>query len=384
MRDSAMAGVIGRGESRHAFACAGYNASMKSNLPRKGRGAVISLDGRYDAWQREAADDGWWDEEEDAPATELIVDTAKSAITYNSSPDIPYDRSINPYRGCEHGCAYCFARPSHAYLGLSPGLDFETKIAYKADAAATLRRELAKPAYVCRPVALGINTDAWQPVERRLRVTRGILEVLAATRHPVTIVTKSALILRDLDLLAEMARGNLVHVAVSITTLDAGLARAMEPRAPSPRRRLSVIAALAAAGIPTAVMVAPLIPALADHELEGILGAARDAGASSAGYILLRLPHEVKPLFRAWLDCHRTARAEHVYSLMRQLHGGKEYDSSFGSRQRGSGPLAEIIAQRFRIAVRRLGLDAPSAPLDTAGFLPPRKPPAATPQMTLF
>ncbi len=357
---------------------------MKVNPPRKGRGAAISPDGRFDAWQREAADDGWWNEEEDAPTTELIVDTAKSVITYNSSPDIPYDRSINPYRGCEHGCAYCFARPSHAYLGLSPGLDFETKIAYKADAAASLRRELAKPGYVCRPVALGINTDAWQPVERRLRVTRGILEVLAQTRHPVTIVTKSALILRDLDLLTELARGRRAHVAISITTLDAGLARTMEPRAPSPQRRLSVIAALVAAGIPTAVMVAPLIPALADHEMESILEAARAAGASSAGYILLRLPHEVKPLFRAWLDSHRPGQAEHVYSLMRQLHGGREYDSAFGNRQRGSGPLAEVIAQRFRVAVRRLGLDAPSAPLDTCGFLPPCKPSTATPQMSLF
>ena len=357
---------------------------MRAAGPRKGRGAVMSPDGRFDAWQRKAADDGWWNEEEEAPGTELRVDTAKTVINYNDSPDIPYDRSINPYRGCEHGCAYCFARPSHAYLGLSPGLDFETKIAYKANAAETLRRELAKPSYVCRPVALGINTDAWQPVERRLRVTRGILDVLAETRHPVTIVTKSALILRDLDLLAEMARGNRVHVAISITTLDADLARTMEPRAASPQRRLSVIAALAAAGIPTAVLAAPLIPALADHELEAILAAAREAGATSAGYILLRLPHEVKPLFRAWLDNHQPGRAEHVYSLMRQLHGGKEYDSTFGSRQRGSGPLAEIIAQRFRIAVRRLGLDAPSAPLDTAGFLPPRKPPPATPQMTLF
>ena len=267
---------------------------------------------------------------------------------------------------------------------MSPGLDFETKIAYKADAADCLRAELAKPGYVCRAVALGINTDAWQPVERRLRVTRGILEVLAETRHPVTIVTKSALILRDLDLLSEMARGRRVHVAVSITTLDPALARAMEPRAPSPRRRLSVIAALADAGIPTAVMVAPLIPALSDHELEVILAAAREAGASSAGYILLRLPHEVKPLFRAWLESYQPGRAEHVYSLMRQLHGGKEYDSAFGSRQRGSGPLAEIIAQRFCTAVRRLGLDAPSLALDTAGFSPPCKPPAATPQLTLF
>ncbi|OHC66730.1 MAG: DNA repair photolyase [Rhodocyclales bacterium GWA2_65_19] len=357
---------------------------MKTSGPHKGRGSVISPDGRFDAWQRETAEDGWWNEEEAAPHTELMVDIAKSVITYNDSPDIPYDRSINPYRGCEHGCAYCFARPSHAYLGLSPGLDFETKIAYKADAAATLRRELAKPSYVCRPVALGINTDAWQPVERRLRVTRGILEVLAETRHPVTIVTKSALILRDLDLLAAMARGKRVHVAVSITTLDAGLARAMEPRAPSPQRRLSVVAALAAAGIPTAVMVAPLIPALSDHELEAILAAAREAGASSAGYILLRLPHDVKPLFHAWLASHQPGRAGHVYSLMRQLHGGKEYDSAFGSRQRGSGPLAEIIAQRFRIAVRRLGLDAPSAPLETSDFRPPQKQDVSTQQLSLF
>lgn len=357
---------------------------MKASPPRKGRGAVISPDGRFDVWQREAADDGWWNEDEEAPATELIVDTAKSVITYNTSPDIPYDRSINPYRGCEHGCAYCFARPSHAYMGLSPGLDFETKIAYKADAAEILSRELAKSGYVCRPVALGINTDAWQPVERRLRVTRGILEVLAQARHPLTVVTKSALILRDLDLLSDMARSNLVHVAVSITTLDAELARTMEPRAPSPRRRLSVIAALAAAGIPTAVMVAPLIPALADHDMEGILAAAREAGASAAGYILLRLPHEVKPLFRAWLESHRPDSAGHVYSLMRQLHGGKEYDSTFGSRQRGSGPLAEIIAQRFRSAVRRLGLDAPGVPLDVTAFRAPPKPEAATPQLTLF
>lgn len=357
---------------------------MKPSQARKGRGTVASPDGRFDAWQRESADDGWWNEEEGAPATELIADSAKSVITYNDSPDIPYDRSINPYRGCEHGCAYCFARPSHAYLGLSPGLDFETKLAYKADAALTLRRELAKPGYRCQPVALGINTDAWQPVERRLKVTRGILEVLAETCHPVTIVTKSALILRDLDLLARMARSRQAHVAVSITTLDPDLARAMEPRAPSPQRRLSVIAALAAAGIPTAVMVAPLIPALSDHELEAILDAARAAGASSAGYILLRLPHEVKPLFRAWLDSHQPGRAEHVFSLMRQMHGGKEYDSAFGTRQRGSGPLAEIIAQRFRIALRRLGLDAPTPPLDVTAFRPPPKPGTATPQMALF
>ena len=357
---------------------------MKPAAPRKGRGAVISPDGRFDAWRREAAEDGWWRDEDEAPVTELIVDSAKSVINYNTSPDIPYDRSINPYRGCEHGCAYCFARPSHAYLGLSPGLDFETKIAWKADAAVCLRRELARPSYVCRPVALGINTDAWQPVERRLRVSRDILEVLAETRHPVTIVTKSALILRDLDLLAEMARDGLAHVAVSITTLDAGLARAMEPRAPSPLRRLAVVAALAEAGIPTSVMVAPLIPALTDHELEAILEAARDAGAGSAGYILLRLPHEVKPLFRAWLDANQPGRAEHVYSLMRQMHGGKEYDSAFGNRQRGSGPLAEIIAGRFGNVLRRLGLDKPSLPMNVAAFRPPQPHLPPAPQMSLF
>ncbi len=345
---------------------------------------MISPDGRFAAWQRDAADDGWWQDDDGVLATELRIDSAKSVITYNSSPDIPYDRTINPYRGCEHGCAYCFARPSQAWLGLSPGLDFETRLAYKADAAATLRRELSRPGYVCRPVALGINTDAWQPVERRLRVTRGILEVLAETRHPVTIVTKSALILRDLDLLADMARDGLAHVAISITTLDPDLARSLEPRAPSPRRRLSAIRELAAAGIPTAVMVAPLIPALADHEMEAILGAAREAGAGAAAYILLRLPHEVKPLIHAWLQAHRPGRMNHVYSLMRQLHGGREYDSTFGSRQRGSGPLAEIIAQRFRSATRRLGLAEPSLPLNLSAFRAPPPPLPTTPQLRLF
>ena len=360
---------------------------MKPAGPRRGRGAVVSPDGRFESWRREAVDDGGWNAAEDAAAplvTELIADTAKSVITYNTSPDIPYDRSINPYRGCEHGCAYCFARPSHAYLGLSPGLDFETRLAYKADAVACLRRELSRPGYACAPVALGINTDAWQPVERRLGVTRGILEVLAGCGHPVTIVTKSALILRDLDLLAAMARRDLVHVAVSVTTLDAALARAMEPRAPSPQRRLSVIAALAEAGVPVAVMVAPLIPALTDHELERILAAASEAGAGSAGYILLRLPNEVKPLFEAWLQVHVPGRAAHVYSLLRQLHGGREYDSTFGRRQRGSGPLADVIAQRFRAASRRLGLDSPSPPLDRSGFVPPQNQASPTPQMTLF
>ena len=354
--------------------------------PRKGRGATTQPDNRFAAWQREPVTDGWWSEAEagELPllATEVVADTAKSVITYNDSPDIPYDRSINPYRGCEHGCAYCFARPSHAYLGLSPGLDFETKLACKFNAAERLRDELSKPSYVCRPIALGINTDAWQPVERRLRVTRGVLEVLQATRHPVTIVTKSALILRDLDLLADMAKAQLVHVAVSITTLDSELARRMEPRAPSPQRRLAVIAALAKAGIPMAVLVAPLIPALTDHELESILAAAAEAGASSAGYILLRLPHEVRPLFENWLQTHVPGRAGHVYSLLRQMHGGKEYDSRFGQRQRGSGPLADIIAQRYRSALRRHGLDQPGLPLDVSAFTPPAR--SSSRQASLF
>lgn len=353
---------------------------------RKGRGAADNPDNRFASWQREAADDGWWHgAEEIAPplATELIIDTAKSVISYNDSPDIPFDRSINPYRGCEHGCSYCFARPSHAYLGLSPGLDFETRLAYKPDAVEVLRRELAHPRYVCKPVALGINTDGWQPVERRLRLTRGILELLAECSHPVSIVSKSALILRDLDVLAGMAQKNLVRVAISITTLDADLTRRMEPRAPSSQRRLSVIRELSAAGVPTAVLVAPLIPALTDHEMENILQAAADAGATSAGYVLLRLPHEVKPLFRDWLEREQPGRAGHVFSLLRQMHGGKEYDSRFGQRQRGAGPLAEIIRQRFKVAQRRLGLAQTLSAMDCTLFQRPADL-AAIPQLSLF
>ncbi len=360
---------------------------MMHPVTRKGRGAADNPDNRYARWRREAAEDGWWnDPEEQAPPipTELIVDTARTVISYNDSPDIPFDRSINPYRGCEHGCSYCFARPSHAYLGLSPGLDFETKLAYKPDAAQVLRRELADPKYICKPVALGINTDGWQPVERGLRLTRAILEVLAECRHPVSMVTKSALILRDLDLLSAMARQNLVRVAVSITTLDANLARRMEPRAASSQRRLSVLRELSAAGVPTMVLVAPLIPALTDHELERILEAAAEAGVRSAGYVLLRLPHEVKPLFRDWLEREQPGRAEHVFSLLRQMHGGKEYDSRFGQRQRGAGPLAEIINQRFKTALRRLGLARPLDALDCTLFQRPADPAAPPPQLSLF
>ena len=354
------------------------------NVTRKGRGAADNPDPRFAEWHREAVDDGWWHAEEDlAPPlpTTLIVDTAKSVISYNTSPDIPFDRSINPYRGCEHGCSYCFARPTHAYLGLSPGLDFETRLAYKPDAVTVLRKELAKPGYVCQPVALGINTDAWQPVERKLRLTRGILELLADCAHPVSIVTKSALILRDLDLLAGMAEKNLVRVAISITTLDTDLARRLEPRAPSSQRRLLAIRELAAAGVPTAVLTAPLIPGLTDHEMEDILHAAAEAGASAAGYVLLRLPHEVKPLFRDWLERERPGRAEHVFSLLRQMHGGKEYDSRFGHRQRGAGPLAEILRQRFASATKRAGLQRASRDMDCSLFRPPL---VETSQLALF
>jgi DNA repair photolyase len=345
----------------------------------RGRSAVTNPDNRYAQWQREAVDDGWADDEGEALApiaTELILDTAKSVISYNTSPDIPFDRSVNPYRGCEHGCAYCFARPSHAYLGLSPGIDFETKLSYKPDAAELLRGEFAKPNYRCAPIALGINTDAWQPVERRLGVTRSILEVLVACRHPVSVITKSALVLRDIDLLANLASDNLVHVGISITTLDAETARTMEPRAASGQRRLVVVKELAAAGIPVTVLVAPLIPALTDHELETIMEAAAAAGATSAEYIMLRLPHEVKPLFRDWLERHQPGRAEHVYSLLRQMHGGKEYDSRFGQRQRGTGPLADIIAMRYRSAAKRLGLDNPAPRLDCSKFVAPEIVPA--------
>jgi DNA repair photolyase len=355
----------------------------------RGRSAVTNPDNRFAPWQREAADDGWLTDagEDLAPmVTELIIDTARTIISYNTSPDISFDRSVNPYRGCEHGCAYCFARPSHAYLGLSPGIDFETKLAYKPDAADLLRKELAKPGYQCAPIALGINTDAWQPVERRLGVTRGILEVLNECRHPVSVITKSGLILRDIDLLADLARDRLVHVGVSITTLDAAIARTMEPRAATSQRRLAVVSALVSAGIPVTVLVAPLIPALTDHELESIMEAGAKAGATSAEYIVLRLPHEVKPLFRDWLERNQPGRSEHVYSLLRQMHGGKEYDSRFGQRQRGSGPLADIIAQRFRIAAKRLGLDNPAPKLDCSRFVAPviARPDHAPPQLSLF
>lgn len=349
----------------------------------KGRGAASNAVSRFDRHGRESCDDGWGNLDEDLPPlrTEVAIDTARTIITYNDSPDIPYDRSINAYRGCEHGCVYCYARPSHAYLGLSPGLDFESRLFVKPDAAQLLRLELAKPGYRCAPIALGSNTDPYQPIEREYRVTRQILEVLWECRHPVTIVTKSSLIERDLDLLGPMAQQGLVQAAVSVTTLDRTLARQMEPRATAPQRRLETIAALAQAGIPTAVMVAPVIPALNDSEMENILEAAKAAGASSAGYVLVRLPRELAELFEDWLNLHTPLKAAHVMSLIRQSRGGKEYEAQFGRRMRGSGQFAELIAQRFCLAVKKLDMDRWEK-LDIAQFKPPAK--AAGPQMVLF
>ncbi len=340
---------------------------------RRGRGAVSNPDGRYESLARQLEDDGWGSLDEDSPPLQTLlgVDTAKRVITYNDSPDIPFDRSINPYRGCEHGCVYCFARPTHAYLGLSVGLDFETRLFYKPDAPARLLEELSHPKYVPQPVALGINTDGWQPVERKLALTRRLLAILAASRHPVSIVTKSALIERDLDLLKDLARDGLVHVFVSITTLNRGLARRLEPRAAQPERRLATIEALARAGVPVGVMVAPIVPVMTDPELENILKRARAAGASEAGYVMLRLPHEVKDLFREWLAAQAPLKAAHVMNRVRELRGGKDYDASFGERLHGTGKYAEFIRDRFRLAYRRL--DFPGmAPMRTDLFKPPQ------------
>ena len=338
-----------------------------------GRGALSNPPGRFDKQQLASVDDGWYQEEApESIATTLEPDRAREVITTNDSPDIPFEQSINPYRGCESSCIYCYARPSHAYMGLSPGLDFESRLFYKADAAKVLERQLARPGYVCKAITLGANTDPYQPVERRMKVTRSILEVLARTHHPVAIITKHALVLRDLDLLAGMAREGLVSVAVSVTTLDTELKRVMEPRAASPQARLRTLAALSAAGVPTSVMAAPMIPALNDHELEAILEAAAAAGARWAGYVLLRLPYEIKDLFREWLAEHFPDRAAHVMSLIRDMRGGRDYDSRFGTRMRGTGPYAQLLGNRFRLACRRLELNLePRAPLDTSRFRPP-------------
>jgi DNA repair photolyase len=325
----------------------------------KGRGALSNPPVRFESNCVEKTDDGWAESEEDV-ATSLpetvLPDRARSVITTNTSPDIGFEQSINPYRGCSHGCVYCFARPTHAYLGLSPGLDFETKLFYKENAAQLLRAELSKRSYQCKPIALGINTDGWQPLERRMKVSRDLLSVLAECRHPVTIVTKSTLILRDLDLLQDMARYRLVCVMISITSLDPQIKRTLEPRAAAPQARLKTVEQLSAAGVPVGVLLAPVIPALTDHEMEKILEAAQAAGATSAGYVLLRLPHEVKDLFREWLAEHYPDRAQHVMSLINQSRGGKDYRAEFGTRMVGTGVFAQLLRTRFDIATRRLGL----------------------------
>jgi DNA repair photolyase len=357
------------------------------------RGARSQIQGRFEGEQRSPFDDGWAaDDDAPMPADTVVTEErARSIIARNDSPDIPFDRSINPYRGCEHGCIYCYARPSHAYLELSPGLDFETRLFAKTNAVERLREELRRPGYRAQPMAFGTNTDCYQPAERRYGLMRGLLEVLAACDHPLTIVTKSALVERDIDLLAPMARRNLVKVFVSITTLDHRLARTLEPRAASPRRRVDTLRALAAAGIPSGVMVAPVIPALTDSSLEAVLEAAAGAGAAMAGWILLRLPNEVRPLFKEWLAAHHPQRADHVVSLVRQSRGGRENDPRFGSRMTGSGNFVDLIARRFELACRRLGLNREDDPmasrggLDCTRFRPPApEAEAAGGQMALF
>ncbi|MBB6482904.1 PA0069 family radical SAM protein [Rhizobium lusitanum] len=339
---------------------------------RRGRGAGLNPNGRFEKQQRETFDDGWQTLEELPPfKTEVQVEKPRTAITRNESPDIPFDRSINPYRGCEHGCIYCFARPTHAYMGLSAGLDFEAKLFAKPDAAKLLERELAKPGYRPRVIAIGTNTDPYQPIEKEWRIMRQILEVLNRANHPVAIVTKSALVMRDIDILKEMAAKNLVRVGLSVTTLDRKLARTMEPRAATPTRRLEAIQALSEAGVRTSVMVAPIIPALNDHEIERILEAGKAAGAQEASYVILRLPLEVSPLFRDWLLQHYPDRYRHVMSLIRSMRGGKDYDADFGKRMKGAGPYAWQISRRFEMATRRLELTRRNIALRDDLFVPP-------------
>ncbi len=349
---------------------------------RRGRGVETNASGRFEKLQSIPFDDGWQTLDELPPfKTEVQAEKAKVIITRNDSPDIAFDRSINPYRGCEHGCIYCFARPSHAYMGLSPGLDFESKLFFKPDAAALLERELSAPGYKPRTIAIGTNTDPYQPIERQHRMMRDILEVLERFNHPVGIVTKSALVMRDIDILSRMAERGLAKVAISVTTLDRHLARVMEPRAATPPRRLETIRTLAAAGIPVGVLTAPIIPALNDSEIERILDATAEAGAGEAGYVILRLPLEVADLFREWLLRHYPDRYRHVLSVMRSMRGGKDYDSTFGKRQKGEGPYAWQIGRRFEIATRRLGMNRRNLRLRTDLFSPPVKPQA---QLSLF
>ena len=359
--------------------------ARRAQAPTKGRGAASRVAGRFEKRELRGEDDGWgsvYEGMDDAPSprTQVTEERARSIISRNQSPDIAFSQSVNPYRGCEHGCVYCFARPSHAYLDLSPGLDFETKLFAKTNAAELLRVELAKPSYVPAPIALGINTDGWQPIERRHGISRACLELLLETRHPLSIVTKGSALLRDLDLLAELARHGLANVFVSISSLDNVLSSKLEPRAAAPHTRLKMLSALRDAGVPCGVLVAPVIPMITDMHLEHILEDARAAGAASAGYVLLRLPHELKEVWREWLRLHYPQRAEHVMSLVQQMRGGKDYDSDFGTRMRGQGPFADLIAMRFAKTRKRLGY-ANLPPLRTDLFVAPRKP---SPQGELF
>ncbi|OYX45586.1 MAG: radical SAM protein [Rhodobacterales bacterium 32-67-9] len=343
-------------------------------LRLKARGAATNGEGRFEPYQRVRDNDGWDMPEDDRLLrTEVTEERPRSIINPVTSPDLGFDRSINPYRGCEHGCVYCYARPSHGYLGLSAGLDFETRLVARPTAPDVLARELARKAYRPAPIALGTNTDPYQPVEARYRIMRGLLQVLSDWNHPVSITTKGALITRDLDLLVDMAARRLVQVGISVTTLDPDLSRRLEPRAPAPDRRLTIIRSLAAAGIPVRVMVAPLIPVLTEPELEAILAAARDAGAGAASWILLRLPHEVAPLFRDWLARHEPGRAGHVMNRLREMRGGKDYDADWGRRMRGNGVHADLIAQRFAVATRRLGYAKDLPAPDVSRFGPPAR-----------
>jgi DNA repair photolyase len=357
-----------------------YSTGMSQYL--KGRGALSNPPNRFAATRVSDVEDGWSPQEvPDSIATQVRPERARTIISTNQSPDIPFEQSINPYRGCEHGCPYCYARPSHAYMDLSPGLDFETHLFYKVDAAQLLRAELGKRNYVCKPITVGANTDPYQPLEKRLKVTRSILEVLRETRHPVTIITKGSLIIRDLDLLADLARDGLVNVFVTVTTLDNETKRLLEPRAAAPVARLKVIRQLSQCGVTVGVLVAPVIPAITEHELEQVLAAAAEAGARHAGYVILRLPHELKVLFREWLETHYPARAAHVMSIIQSMRGGQDNDPRFGSRMRGMGPFAQLLRQRFQLACTRNGLlRGAAAPLPTNLF---RAPPGDSGQMNL-
>jgi len=364
----------------------GARVSARSGFPR-GAGGAHDQGAHPRAGRATIEDDGWddgWRAEDGPPPplrTEVIHDATRSIIASNKSPDLSFDRSINPYRGCEHGCIYCFARPTHAYLGMSPGADFESRLFAKPNAADLLAKELSAPGYVPRVIAMGTNTDPYQPLEKKMRITRSVLEVLRDFRHPVAIVTKSPLILRDLDILSEMAAMGLAKAALSVTTLDRHLARTMEPRAGTPARRLQAIAGLAEAGVPAGVMFAPAIPALNDHEMEAVLTAAAEAGARSAGYVLLRLPLEIKDLFREWLDQKVPGRAKHVMALIRQMRGGKDYDSQWNTRMKGTGPYAQMMARRFQMAVKKLGLNQEPRSLTINNF---RRPPRIGDQLSLL